>query len=367
MVDDGHGLLIDIHRAYPAGPTVRAAVAIPLRQSPITALLGPSGSGKTTILRCLAGLDTAADGTIRCGAQTWFDSRAGLSLPPQQRDLGYVPQEPSLFPHLSVRRNIQYPIRDLPRPERRKRTDLLLDALTLSGLERRRPSELSGGQRQRVALARALAAKPRLLLLDEPLSSLDAAARDQLRRDLRGIILLSRTPALVVTHDRLEALALADYAVALAPDGAGVVDSGPIAEAFSRLQDAAFPEPLGLETVLEARVERVRDGLADVAVGRTTLSALAPTLYSGAALVRIRAADVILTDSSELGHDSARNRLPATVRSIEPAGPLAIVRVDCGFALAAIITLASVADLGLAPGSRAAVLVKAPSVHVIPR
>ncbi len=142
------------------------------------------------------------------------------------------------------------------------------------------------------------------------------------------------------------------------------MDSGPIAEVFSRLPDGAAPEPLGFETVLVARVERVREGLAEVTVGRATLSALSPMLYTGPALVRIRAADVIVTDSADPGHGSARNRLPATVRSITPTGALSLVALDCGFELSALITRASVTELSLLPGSRGAVLSKAPSVHL---
>jgi ABC-type Fe3+/spermidine/putrescine transport system ATPase subunit len=174
----------------------------------ILVLLGPSGCGKTTVLRCIAGLERPDRGEIR------LDGRSLLSLPPEKRDVGLVFQNYALFPHLTVAGNIAYGLRHgryrLSRPARRKKVAELLDLVGLSGYERRKPHELSEGQKQRVALARALAVEPNVLLLDEPLSALDAALRVELRRELRRILKERGTTSVYVTHDQEEALVLGD-------------------------------------------------------------------------------------------------------------------------------------------------------------
>jgi ABC-type Fe3+/spermidine/putrescine transport system ATPase subunit len=174
----------------------------------ILVLLGPSGCGKTTVLRCIAGLERPDRGEIR------LDGRSLLSLPPEKRDVGLVFQNYALFPHLTVAGNITYGLRHgryrLSRPARRKKVAELLDLVGLSGYERRKPHELSEGQKQRVALARALAVEPKVLLLDEPLSALDAALRVELRRELRRILKERGTTSVYVTHDQEEALVLGD-------------------------------------------------------------------------------------------------------------------------------------------------------------
>src|SRR5205823_4699837 len=141
-----------------------------------------SGSGKSTALRCLAGLERPDRGTIRFGDEIWFDSARGIFLPPQRRRIGYLFQDYALFPHLRVAQNIAY---GLAKFARQQRIEEITALLGLSGLEDRYPKQLSGGQQQRVALARALVCRPRLLLLDEPLSALDAPTREHLRRQLR--------------------------------------------------------------------------------------------------------------------------------------------------------------------------------------
>src|SRR5262249_41059495 len=142
--------------------------------------------------------------------QTWFDAARGVSLSPHQRDIGYLFQEYALFPHLKVARNIAYGLSGVPMVERARRVQELLDLFGLTGLEDRYPRQLSGGQQQRVALARVLAQRPRLLLLDEPLSALDAPTREPLRRELRRLLTGFGVPTVLVTHDRTEALALGD-------------------------------------------------------------------------------------------------------------------------------------------------------------
>lgn len=190
--------------------TLRAldAVDLTVPAGTLTAVLGPSGCGKSTLLRAVAGLETLAEGEIR------FGDREVTDVPPHRRGFALVFQDGQLFDHLSVEQNVAYALRlrGVPRAKRRARTAELLEMVGLPGTERRDPRTLSGGQRQRVALARGLAAAPRLLLLDEPLSALDRDLRTQLGADLRRIIDETRTTAMLVTHDHEEAR-LADAVV----------------------------------------------------------------------------------------------------------------------------------------------------------
>src|SRR5690349_14410171 len=166
------------------------------------ALVGPSGAGKTPVLRAIAGLVTPASGRIASGGEVWFDSARKISLPPDRRRVGLVFQDYALFPHLSVRQNIEY--------ARRRKADEYLDRFSIRHLERARPPDLSGGERQRVALARALARDPDVLLLDEPLSALDTHTKAGVRSELNDLLRGLGIPVLLVTHDFEDAAALAD-------------------------------------------------------------------------------------------------------------------------------------------------------------
>jgi molybdate transport system ATP-binding protein len=329
----------------------------------VTVLFGPSGSGKTTILRALAGLDRPDGGHVRFAGETWFDAARGWFVAPQERRVGFLFQEYALFPHLRVEANIGYGTHALPRAERAARVREVARLCAVEDLLHRRPAELSGGQRQRVALARALAPRPRLLLLDEPLSALDQALREELRTELRRLLVDSGVPALVVTHDRVEALALGDR---LAVVVAGAVRQvGPVAEVFAAPADPEVARVVGTENVLEARVASRADGLAALAVGTARLLALDAYPAADRVFACIRAEEVAL-EPADGAPTSARNRLAATVLSASLEGPLVRVRLDCGFPLVALVTRQSATSLGLAPGARVAALVKAPAVRIVP-
>ncbi len=196
---------------YPGAASARPAVqsvSFGLRAGQIGVLIGPSGCGKTSALRAIAGLEPLADGRITIAGELL--SQAGRSVAPERRRIGMVFQDYALFPHLSVARNIAFGIRHLPAAERDARVREMLELVGLAPLAERAPHQLSGGQQQRIALARALAPHPRLLLLDEPFSSLDVDLRARLAQDIRGILQRTQTTALFVTHDQLEAFALGD-------------------------------------------------------------------------------------------------------------------------------------------------------------
>lgn len=194
-----------LHKAYET-QSVLEDLDLTVEAGSFVSILGPSGSGKTTLLRVIAGFDRADEGTVRLHGELVDDESHFIES--AQRRIGYVPQDGSLFPHLSVQANVGF---GLARKDRRgKRVAQLLEMVGLAGFAHRYPHELSGGQQQRVALARGLAIEPRLVLLDEPFSSLDASLRASVRRDVRRVLKDSGTTAILVTHDQDEALSLAD-------------------------------------------------------------------------------------------------------------------------------------------------------------
>jgi len=243
--------------------TVRAvdAVDLCLGAGSLMAVVGPSGSGKTTLLRLIAGFEAPDAGTVRLGGETLADGATGVA--PHLRNIGYVPQEGALFPHLSAADNIAFGLRT-DRRTRARRVDELLEMVELDrNLRERRPHELSGGQQQRVALARALAQQPRLMLLDEPFSALDAGLRATTRRAVARMLRSVGMTSILVTHDQAEALTFGDR---LAVMRAGrVVQSGTPIDLYRRPLDEATALFLGDGTVLDATMS---DGRADCALGR---------------------------------------------------------------------------------------------------
>jgi iron(III) transport system ATP-binding protein len=227
-----------------------------LAEGQIAALLGPSGCGKTTLLRSIAGLIQPSDGTIRFGKQ--LVSLSSLVMPSHKRKIGYVPQEGALFPHLSVADNISFGLdRSVFTKDQIRQTNKeMLNLIGLQGYESRMPNQLSGGQQTRVALARALAIKPAIVLLDEPFSALDEALRDDLRSDVINLLRASKTTAILVTHDREEALVSADV-VALMRAGK-IVQQGSPEAVYSKPISPAIAVSTGDALVLDA--QQLADG-----------------------------------------------------------------------------------------------------------
>lgn len=354
-----------VHR-YAAGPAIRVE-ALNLPEDPgITVLFGASGSGKSTVLRCLAGLERPAEGAIRLGEEIWFDAATAVFRGPQERRIGFVPQDYALFPHLTVARNLAYGLHRLPAAETRSRIDEAVRWLSLQGLERRLPAELSGGQQQRVALARAVVTHPRLLLLDEPLSALDTPTRLRVRGELRHLLRQLRVPTVLVTHDRADALALGDQVCVM--DQGNLVQQGPTPEVFSRPASLAVAGIVAVETVQPGRVLAVAGGLATVSVGAAMLTAFVEDAepVGSEVYVCIRAEDVILMKAAD-SPSSARNRLSATIRAVRLEGPLARIDMDCGFPLSALLTKQACEEMNLAEGVHVFAFVKAPHIHLIAR
>lgn len=257
-----HPLEVEALEVVLGGNPILRGVSLQVVPGEIVALLGPSGSGKTTLLRAVAGLIRPSAGRIRLGLEVFFDGEKGFFLPPEGRNLGLVFQSYALWPHRTVFENVAYGLRlrRMPEAQVRERVLSLLDRLGLTGLERRFPGELSGGQQQRVSLARALAYNPKLLLLDEPLSNLDAKLRDQARVWLRETLKATGKAALFVTHDQGEAMAIADR-VALLREGS-IEQVGTPQELYRHPRSLFVADFLGNPNVADALVLGLEDGFA---------------------------------------------------------------------------------------------------------
>ncbi|MBI2460663.1 MAG: ATP-binding cassette domain-containing protein [Candidatus Rokubacteria bacterium] len=239
---------------------------------PVVALFGPSGAGKTLTLHCLAGLIRPDRGRIEVGDRVFFDSAAGLHLSPQARRLGYVFQGYALFPYLTVEANVAFGLQGLPRPERARRAREVLERLGLGGLARRYPRELSGGQQQRVALGRALALDPDLLLLDEPLSALDAPLRRQLREELGRTLREWGKATVLVTHDLAEAYQLADRVVVY--EAGRVLQAAPKSELLWQPTSERVARLTGVRNLLRGAVVKATPEIIQLRWREQTLEAV---------------------------------------------------------------------------------------------
>jgi iron(III) transport system ATP-binding protein len=251
----------DLHLKYGDNPILKG-VTMTLERGQVVSLLGPSGSGKTTLLRAVAGLEVPHAGTIRIGDKVVFDSATRADIPAESRNLGLVFQSYALWPHKTVFDNVAYglKLRRVTSDETRKRVTRALEQLSLGHLATRFPHQLSGGQQQRVALARALVYNPPVILLDEPLSNLDAKLREEARAWLRELIVTMQLSALCVTHDQAEALAMSDRILLL--NNGKIEQQGTPQEMYSNPVSLFTADFMGSNNKLCGRIAEVRDGTA---------------------------------------------------------------------------------------------------------
>jgi molybdate transport system ATP-binding protein len=326
----------------------------------LVALFGRSGAGKTTIINIIAGLIRPDEGRVAVGEEVLVDTEGGTFVPRHRRRIGCVFQEGRLFPHFTVRQNLLYGRWFLPAAERRDDFDRVVDLLGIAAILERRPGRLSGGEKQRVAIGRALLASPRILLMDEPLASLDESRKGEILPYIERLRDQARVPIVYVSHSIVEVARLASSIVLLS-DGK-VAASGPTAEIVHRLDLFPLTGRSEAGAVVEATVE-----CHEEAFGLTELRSLAgvwrlPRLDAPAGArvrMRVRARDVMLAKS--LPADlSALNVLPGVVSAVGGGeGPIVDLRIDCsGDTLVARLTRFSVERLGLAPGTPVFALVK---------
>ncbi|WP_373353635.1 molybdenum ABC transporter ATP-binding protein [Pseudoroseicyclus sp. CXY001] len=329
----------------------------------VTALFGRSGAGKSSVLRAVAGLLRPDEGRIAMAGAPVFDSAAGVDLPPHRRRFGLVFQEPRLFPHLSVLRNLRYGRRALGLPANPAREAEIVEMLGIGALLARRPAGLSGGEAARVAIGRALLAEPRLLMLDEPFAALDAARREEILPWLERLRDHAGLPILFVSHSLPEVARLAARIVLM---GEGrVLRAGPAADLLADPEAAEFLGPREAGAVLQGRVGRTApDGLTEVRLAGGTLHLPGVTAAAGAAIpVRIAASDVILALTPPVGL-SALNMLECRVAGLHRGrGPGVMVRLECGGeALLARITARSAEAMGLREGLALTAIVKSVAI-----
>lgn len=322
----------------------------------VTAVVGPNGSGKSTLLRAVAGLESISEGVLELDGRV-LDDGQGVFVPAEDRPTGMVFQDYLLFPHLSVRENVAFGLRARGSSARdaRARAQDWLGQFDLEDLAERRPSQLSGGQAQRVALVRALATEPRALLLDEPLAALDAGTRAEMRVELGRRLREFDGVALLVTHEPMEALILADHVV--------VLEAGQIVQAGTMAQVAARPASTYVAALVGVNLLRGRahDGSVDLVGGGRLVVAGGP---SGEVLATIRPSAVTVHRTRPEG--SARNVWQATVRSIEDIGDRIRVEFAGDPSLRVDLTASAMVELGLAPGVTAWLSVKATEIDVYP-
>jgi len=251
----------NLHLAYGDNPILKG-VSMQLNRGEVVSLLGPSGSGKTTLLRAVAGLEAPHKGTIKIGEKTVFDGAAAIDIPAEARNLGLVFQSYALWPHKTVAENVAFglKLRKIPSGEIATRVKKALEELSLGHLMERYPHQLSGGQQQRVAIARALVYNPPVILMDEPLSNLDAKLREEARAWLRELIVEMQLSALVVTHDQSESLAMSDRILLL---NNGVIEQqGTPQEMYDQPLTLFTADFMGSNNRLKGKVAQLQDGKA---------------------------------------------------------------------------------------------------------
>jgi iron(III) transport system ATP-binding protein len=327
------------------GEPVISGISFELAEQQLLAILGPSGSGKSTLLKTIAGFLTPLEGSITLDGV--LVSSTTSHVPPEKRNIGLVPQEGSLFPHLNVSANIGFGIkRD---PNSLTRVEELLEIIDMKEFAHARPQELSGGQQQRVALARALAPKPKLILLDEPFTALDTSLRAQMRDDIRSILTLTSTTAIMVTHDQEEALATADQLAIM--QGGKLIAYGEPLSLYNNPQSIAVAQLLGEINVIPAVVEANHNVRTDFGVSVTQGSGELTPGESGALIVRPEAIAIgeqltpnaTIVDSLFHGHDS-----------------LISVRMDSGL----VVKLREPTHITRTPGTRCSVTVTRPGTFL---
>ena len=361
-------LTVQIRRVQRSANTFPFVLDVSLEVPPgITILFGASGAGKSTFLDCIAGLLRPDGGQIAIGNDVLFDSARRIDVPTPKRRVAYVFQSLALFPHLTAEENIAYGLSDLPKGETDERVAAILKAFRVEKLRKQKPGEISGGEKQRIALARSLVTEPRVLLLDEPLTGLDAELKSAIVDDLRAWNAAKGIPILYVTHSREEVDALGECVIAL--DNGQVVSAGTPMDVLHAPRRKKLAQAAGFENLLGATVLDLRetDGVMRVRLQESACEIEVPLGYATAGSlvqVAVRAGDILLATEKPQGL-SARNVLQGRLVSLEQRGTIVIARVDCGITFVVHITPGAVRTLELASGQRVWLVLKTHSCHLV--
>lgn len=332
---------------------------------PVTGLFGPSGSGKTSLLSVIAGLDNPHSGKIELDNVTLYDSEKKINIPPHLRKIGYVFQDSQLFPHLSVKQNLLYGYRLVPENKKHFQPDQIIDLLDIGSLLSRRPRNLSGGEKQRVAMGRTLLASPKLLLMDEPLASLDEGLKNQILPFLKRVKDELHVPMLYVSHIISEILQLTDKLVVL--EKGSVLAYGSFLDIIKKEQILNLAESLGLENVIPATVlsNDPDSGFTILKIKthqiKLSLSGFPPGEKT---FVAVRPEDIILAREPVTG-TSVQNQLEGRIEGVTLAGNRALVHVNIGETILAEVTIKASRELDLKEGGRIFCLIKSRSFSYI--
>ena len=347
-------LSFECRHRYPAGFALEMGFTMSHR---FTALFGPSGSGKTSVLAMIAGFVRPQAGRIVLGQRVLLDTAAGICLPPERRNVGVVYQDALLFPHLTVERNLRYGQRHRRRPGRQVDFARVVDVLEIGPLLERYPRNLSGGERQRVGLGRALLSGPELLLMDEPLASLDAPLKLKVLAYLERIVSQWDVPTLFVTHAQAEVRRAAQWVVVM--HQGRPVTAGPPEQALTRPEPLGWADSSGPVNLLRADAVEAAGGHLTARIGSQTLFLPpGPPPTAAPVFVQFAPSDVILSRHDVTGL-SARNQLRGRICQLTATPHAVFVAVDVGQVLWAEVTAEAAAELGLEIGAAVNCLIKA--------
>lgn len=363
----GDALAVRLRKAFAPRGGQQFTLDLSLHVLPgMSMLFGASGAGKTTVLDCIAGLLAPDVGRIALGDRVLFDSDLRVNVAAQHRHIGYVFQNLALFPHLSVAANVGYGLTELSRLERYQRVHEILEGFRIAHLAHSKPPQLSGGERQRVALARTLVTRPRILLLDEPLSALDPATKSHIISDLRDYLAQHRIPVLYVTHSRDEVFALGEHVIAL--EQGRVLAEGMASEVLGAPRHEAIAQWRGLENVFAAKVVALHPAAGTMTCQIAPAIALEVPLGNAGlgedVSIGIGAGDILLAARKPEAL-SARNLLPGHIVSLTRRDVMVIAEIDCGVCFQAHLTPGALESLDLMPGREVWLVVKTYSCHLL--
>jgi len=331
-------------------------IDLEVRRGEYFVILGPTAAGKTLLLELIAGFYKPDHGEIR------INDKNVTRMPPEKRGIGFVYQDYSLFPHLTVKENIEFglKLKKMPKEDVENKLKEVMKMLGISHLSHRYPRTLSGGEQQRVAIARGIVIEPSIMLLDEPLSALDARTQIRLREELRRVHREAKLTTIHVTHDQTEAMALADR-IGVMMDGE-IVQTGTPEEIFHSPIDEGVAEFVGMENIIEGVVTSNENGVATIRINDHIIETISSAEVGSRVRICLRPENITIAPSKT--QSSARNSFSGTIAQLVPLGATCRVEIDCGFPLISLVTKMSVEDLNLRVGKKVCASFKASSVHV---
>lgn len=357
-----------VRKVHPGNAATLFLLDVQMEVPPgISILFGPSGAGKSSLLDCIAGLAQPDAGRIAIDGNVVFDSENKLNVQPQQRQIAYVFQTLALFPHMTVESNVAYGLPQAAERERDERVAEILKMFRVEQFRHRKPGEISGGEQQRVALARSLVTQPRVLLLDEPLTGLDADLKGSIIEDLRAWNAAHKIPVLYVTHSREEVDALGERVIAM--EHGKIVSEGTPREVLDAPRRRRLAQAAGFENLLSGTVLDLRepDGVMRVRLADAACEIEVPLGHAAPGdrvRIAIRAGDILLATESPRAL-SARNILEGKIASIEHRGTLVVARVDCGVVFIVHVTPGAERALELAVEKKVWLVLKTHSCHFV--